>query len=281
MTTTEPDPTIRTRSWSQLSDWECPELFRLGRIEKVWKRPAAWFAMGTGVHAGLEFWERSLRTAPRAEVYDEFHRVYTDAINESLDETPNTDVWMWSGRYDGGTDIVRRRKLGPEHLDRSIAWYEAHPEERPWALPDGTLAVELDFTVQLGTVPVRGVTDLIVWTSETEDTARLRTRDNKTGNDPGKPMQLQIQAIAANDLIRSLDPVDRPMQEITEGDFFMTKTGKPTAKVTDLTLVSVDEVTVLFETMDAEIQAGNFRPNPSPDRCRRCPVKDSCAFRED
>jgi hypothetical protein len=43
------------RSHSQLSAYlECPRAFRLGKVERVKRRPGAWFPGGTAVHATVE-----------------------------------------------------------------------------------------------------------------------------------------------------------------------------------------------------------------------------------
>lgn len=278
-----PNPGKRyVRSWSQASEYlpefgGCPYAFYLGRIEKVWKRPAAWFPFGTAVHAGAEYWERSGRTAGIDELTDEFLRVYTDETNQYLEETPNTDLWMWSGRYDGATDIERRRNLGPVHLENLIKWYERNPDQIPWTMPDGRLAVELPFEIELGTVPVKGVIDWIGWVTSDRTIRGLSPRDVKAGSTPGKPMQLKIYGLVVENYLAS---VGVPDPEIRTADFFMTKAGRP-AGTTDLTTVSRDEIVTAFERMDAGVAAGDFPANPEPDRCRRCPVNFTCTFRED
>jgi putative RecB family exonuclease len=270
------------RSWSQASEFlpefgGCPYSFFLGRIEKVWKRPAAWFPFGTAVHAAAERWERSGRTASMEELVEEFNDVYTIETNSYLEETPNTDVWMWSGRYDGATDIARRREIGPVHLTNLVRWYQEHPQQLPWRMPDGQLAVELPFEIDLGSVPVRGVIDWIGWVSADRTVLGLAPRDIKAGSTPGKPMQLKIYGLVLENYLESIG-VENP--EVKTADFFMTKEGKPKGQA-DLTTVSRDEVVVAFERMHSEVEAGNFPPNPDPDRCRRCSVNFSCTFRQD
>lgn len=276
------DEKVYVRSWSQASEYlpefgGCSYSFYLGRIEKVWKRPAAWFGMGTAVHAGAEFWERSNRTATLDELNDVFYRVYSEETNRYLEETPNTDLWMHSGRYDGATDIDRRRKLGPQHLANLVGWYEQHDDQIPWSLPDGTPAVELPFEIELGTVQVRGVIDWIGWVSADRTIEGLTPRDIKAGSTPGKPMQLKIYGIAVEAYLEHLG-YDDP--SVRFADFFMTKEGKPKGG-TDISQVSKDDVVVAFERMDAGIAAGDFPPNPSPDLCRRCSVNYTCEYRQD
>lgn len=267
------EPRRYPRSWSQLSDWECPESFRLKRLEKVWQRPAAWFAMGTAVHQAIEDWERTGRSMPVLDAIDVFHRSYSDEINEALDETPNTDLWMWSGRYDGGTDITRRREIGETHVRNTIEYYTSeHPEQVPWTLADGRLAIELDFELELGSVAVRGKLDAVIKAPGLP----LRPRDNKTGSKVGDPRQLKLTGIALEEF--ALWSTGEEI-EVTEGDFFMTKEGRP--RSFDLSVIDRSLLTEMFETLDGAVQAGEFPPNPSPDRCRRCSVKDSCSYRED
>ena len=51
MTTVE----LPKRSVSQLNLYtRCPQAFKLSRIDKVWKKPAAWRAQGTSFHAVAE-----------------------------------------------------------------------------------------------------------------------------------------------------------------------------------------------------------------------------------
>lgn len=263
----------RARSWSQKEQYDtCPYQFYLARIEKRWERPAAWTAMGTAVHAAGEAYELSERNLPLEGAQSKFREVYAEEINKLLDETPNLKYWESSGPYDGEQDIPRRWKIGQEHVARYIEWYEKHPSQRPWRTPEGKLAVEIPFTIWLGSVKVRGVIDYLG--SLALDPEEIAPRDTKSGANPGKLLQLKIYGIAVEDYFKWLG---QP-REVTRADFFMTKTGKPTV-FQNLKQVSRDELVVMFEELDAKVNAGDFPPKPGP-ACARCGVRTFCKYRE-
>lgn len=265
------------RSWSQLEQYDpelggCPYRYYLARIERVWKKPAAWLPMGTAVHHAAELWERSGREMDRDSVKDVFRQKYAEEVNRYLEETPNTRYWQSSGPYPGEEDIPRRHKIGLEHVDRYLNWYAAHPEEVIWITPDGEPAIELGFSLDLGGVEVRGMLDqaIVVRPDEVQadpSPANVVARDIKTGNAPGKVEQLSI----AGAVIQQHDPAS----VATHGDFFMTKSGRPTYPYD---LISVDVLTEKFLTLEENIQAGNFPASPTPKKCDRCDVKNSCKF---
>jgi putative RecB family exonuclease len=229
--------------------------------------------MGTAVHEALEKWERSDRNLPVEGAQSYFRQAYTREVNALLEVTPNTRYWFGSGPYEAEEDIPRRKALGIEHVAKAIAWYDKHPTQKPWKHPDGRMGVELPFKIQLGTVPVRGYID---WLGQLGPACVLGPRDNKTGRNPGKVLQLKIYDIALDDHF-AWRKEPRPAGA-GKGDFFMTKTGKPTV-YQDLTQITRDEVVTRFETVDAQIQSGAFPAKPDEDTCRFCSVRSSCSFR--
>jgi len=261
-----------SRSWSQKEQYDqCPHQYYLARIEKVWQRPAAWSAMGTAVHAAGEEYERSERNLPKEGAVSKFSEVYRAEIDKQLAETPNMKFWESSGPYDGEADIPRRYGIGIEHVHRYIEWYEKHPSQRPWRTPEGQLAIELPFILDLGGVRVKGVIDYLGTLGLGE---LIGPRDTKTGANPGKLLQLKIYGVAVDDYFEWA----KVEKTATKGDFFMTKTGKPTIPQ-DLTQVSRDELVVMFQKLDEKINAGDFPPKPGA-ACARCSVRNSCKYRE-
>jgi len=260
------------RSWSQLEQYTaCPYRYYLARIERVWKRPAAWLPMGTAVHYAAEMWEKSGRKAQPVVVRAWFKEKYREAVNEYLEETPNARFWQASGRYTGDLDIPRRYEVGLAHVDRYLDWYQKHPEEVIWITPDGTPAIELEFNLDLGGVEVRGMLDqaVVVQTDRFASQSRnVIARDIKTGNSPGKVEQLSLAGMAVT-------TADKNAQA-THGDFFMTKTGYPTYPYD---LINVDVLTEQFLTLDENIRAGDFPATPDDAKCARCDVADSCKFK--
>ncbi|WP_431941650.1 RecB family exonuclease [Nocardia grenadensis] len=253
-------------SFSQRNTYDkCPYSWHLDKQLKVWRRPAAWLAQGTAVHAGGEAYEKSGRRL----TLEQFQRVYADSyaeeIREYARETPNFDWWFPSGRYKGREDINRRYKLGLDMCGRYIDWYEKNPHQKPWITPDGTPAVELAFDIDLDGTRVRGYIDLIVWD---EDRKRWVVRDNKTGRSPGDDFQLGLYKVAVE--------VDYGIR-VTEGDYWMGKAGKPTFPY-NLIDMSRDYVSDEFNKLADNIRAERFDPDPDPDKCMFCSVKASCEF---
>lgn len=260
----------KPRSWSQLEQYtQCPYSYYLERIEKVWSRPAAWFPMGTAVHKVGEEYERSDRKMPRVVAKAIFKESYADETNEYLAETPNAVFWHASGPYKGPEDIIRRYLIGLQHVDRYIDYCEAHPQERIAVRSDGEPALEMYFELDLDGVTVRGYLDQAIQI----DANRIKPRDIKTGNNPGKDMQPAIYEIALEEMFPGLI--------VEPGDFLMTKAktkAKPVAYTVDAkTRYSREEITNTFGELEENLKAENFEPKPGPD-CGRCGVNNSCPF---
>jgi putative RecB family exonuclease len=261
------------RSYSQLSSYDrCPYMYYLERVEKVWQKPAAWLPMGSAVHEAAEAWELSGRTMELEAAILVFENAYQRETNKYLAETPNPNFWFRSGPYKGPEDIVRRYNLGREHVERYIRWYmEKHPEETPVIITAGEdagkMLVEMPFVIELGGVKVRGFIDYVGFDAKD----RVIVRDNKTGNTPGGPEQLATYALAVEAKYPGLGPVDT-------GDFFMTRTGKPTIPY-QLTRRVKKQVVEDFVRMDEAVKAGDFPAKPEASKCMFCSVRGSCKFR--
>lgn len=258
------------RSYSQLNSYErCPYMYYLERVEKVWQKPAAWLPMGSAVHEAAEMWELSNRSMDLETAVTVFELAYQRETNKYLAETPNPKYWFRSGPYKGPEDIVRRYNLGREHVARYIAWYEKHPDQVPLTYLDEAgetkMAIELPFTIEIGGVQVRGFIDWVGF-----DGGKIIVRDNKTGNTPGGPEQLATYALAVESRWQDT--------KVTVGDFFMTKTGKPTFPY-QLTEVVKMEVTEDYIRMDDGIKAGDFPAKPEAKKCMFCSVQSSCKYR--
>lgn len=263
------------RSYSQLGSYDrCPYMYYLERIEKVWQKPAAWLPMGTAVHEAAEKWELSRRTMGLEEAQQIFKDAYLRETNRYLEDTPNAAYWFRSGPYKGPEDIVRRYGIGLEHVERYIAWYEKHPDQKPIDYVDlegnTKIGVEFPFTLNIGGVPVRGFIDWIGY----NDAGGLIVRDNKTGRLPGGPDQLATYALA----VEARWCLPDIGQHVEEGDFFMTRTGKPTIPY-QLTRVVKQQLSEDFATMDAGVKAGDFPAKPEASKCMFCSVRDSCKYR--
>lgn len=254
------------RSVSQYKEWmRCPYAYYLHRVEKVWERPAAWLPQGLAVHEAAEEYERSGRTMPLADAEDVYKASYAKHTNRLAEETPNLNYWFASGPYRGEADIERRFSLGLEQVERYINYYEnAAPSEVIWMTPDGEPGIELGFNIDLEGVRVRGYIDAVV----EHPKHGVIVRDNKTGNNPGDDFQLAVYAEAIRQTYG---------QEITTGDYWMGRKGKPTVpyKLSDWGYESLADE---FRKLDEGVKSGEFTPDPEPDKCRFCPVNASCSF---
>ncbi|AJD82490.1 Cas4 exonuclease [Mycobacterium phage Sheen] len=264
MTETAEKP--KYRSVSQLNQYErCPYAYKLARIDREWKRPAAWTAQGSAVHEAIEAWEKSGREMSLQAVQQVFLTSYIKYINESCETTPNFQWWFASGPYDALKDIPRRQALGMDQCERYINWAQRHTEEKIWVTPDGTPAIELEFDIELDGLPVRGFIDAVI-----DVDGELIVRDHKTGNQPGDDFQLGVYKVALEVLYGV---------QVVKGDYWMGKTGKATYPY-DLSVWTRELVTSKFKELEAKIQAGDFPARPDADKCRFCDVSFACPFRE-
>lgn len=256
------------RSVSQLNQYvRCPQAYKLGRIDKVWARPAAWLPQGTAVHAVLEACEKRFADGiPMSleEAKDLFREEYTQGINELADLTPNLDWWFHSGPYNGERDIERRYHIGLEQVEKFFAWRES-PGQTIWVTPDGTAAIELAFQIELDGIMVRGFIDAVVVVD-----GELRVRDYKTGNSPGDDFQLGVYSVAIENLYGN-----KP----SSGDYFMAGKKGAAPRISgpyDLSHWTRETVSARFHEVEEQIQAGNFEPLPEPSKCGFCDVNLSC-----
>lgn len=256
------------RSVSQINQYlRCPQAYKLGRIDKVWARPAAWLPQGTAFHAVAEEYEQALHARkPMSldEARDMFREMYAHEVEMLTHDTPNFEWWFWSGPYNGERDIERRYHIGLEQVEKFVAWRDT-PGQEIWVTPDGQPAIELAFKVELDGILVRGFIDAVVVVD-----GQLRVRDYKTGNSPGDDFQLGVYSVA----IEALYGV-KP----THGDYFMV--GKKGAKPRisgpyDLSPWTREVVTERFREVEDRIQAGDFEPDPEPSKCGFCDVNYSC-----
>ena len=254
------------RSVSQYNTYaRCAYRYKLERLDKVWQRPASWLSQGLGVHKAMEEWELSDRKLSLPELEEIYTTEFARSITEQAEETPNFDYWFGSGPYSGPVDIERRLEKGREQL-RALVEYSLSSTDKPWVTPDGEKAIELEFNVELGGVRVKGFIDQVI---ERED-GSLLVRDIKTGAKPGDIFQLATYAEA----LETLYDV-----EVSAGDFFMGKTGKPT-KTFEITDDDKLDVHHAFEWLEEMIQTERFEPSPSKKNCAMCAVKTSCEFKE-
>lgn len=255
------------RSVSQLTTWlQCGEAYRLQRIAKAPRRPAAWLLQGIAFHNAIEFWELEGRTPTPEQAVDEFDTSWTLEA-ENLPDDP-LDTWLTGGRTKGEVDYARRVERGRQQVRDYIEW--AKSTEAQWriyrdsAFPNG-MGVEVPFRIDLGPakdVELIGYIDQVVEFRE----GGIIPRDLKTGTKrPKSPVQLGVYAMA----LRECHDI-----QTWHGDFFMCKDNSPTP-LYNLERWTLPYITETFHTVNEAIEREIFIANPG-DSCGVCDVWKWC-----
>jgi putative RecB family exonuclease len=261
MTDTAPEH----RSVSQFNTYQkCPYAYKLGRIDGVWSRPAAWLSQGSAVHEAAEAWERTFRQMTIPEAQNVFRSSYETHINEMCETTPDFNRWFASGPYRGEQDIERRYDIGLAHIETYINYYQNHTDEVIWVDPiTGIPGIELAFDILLDGVLVRGFIDAVIQHGDD-----IIVRDLKTGRKPGDEFQLATYAVGVNE-VYGVQP--------THLDYMMTMTGKTVSH--PIEGWSKEKIGGMFRELEDNIQAGSFPAKPSKAGCLFCDVSDSCEYK--
>lgn len=253
--------TTQHRSVSQLTSYAgCSLRYRLERIDKAPQAQAAWTIQGLAVHAAVEHYERSRRTASLEDCINAYVERWDDEMAVALRKQPDINGWLRGGRKQAKADIEERYELG----QRQVAEYIEDVSVSPWIvaeMPDGSPAVEVPFSIDLDGIRVIGYIDQII---EHAETGVLRVRDLKTGNEPAWPIQLVMYRMA---MMESLG------FDIQGGDFYLCKKRGP-SKTYDLTGLSRGTVAKWYAALDKGIREGVYLPNPG--NCFPCSVKAHC-----
>jgi len=251
----------RRRSFSQVKSWaSCSEAYRLERIVRAPRRPAAWFTHGTAFHAAVEAYERSGRTLTPDQCIAEFEAAWAVSIMQDFEKEPDLSVWMTGGRRKPEMDIEVRYAEGKDMVLQYLD-YISKSGETIWTAPDGRLAVELEIEFELSGVRVIVYIDQVIVTNA----GRLVVRDLKTGSSFNSPIQL-----GTYDLALSAEYGVRTGW----GDFYLAKKNKPSAPI-DLSPYTPERVGAWFKAMDSAESQGIYIPSPG-DHCRVCGVSQWC-----
>ncbi|MFI6685355.1 PD-(D/E)XK nuclease family protein [Streptomyces sp. NPDC050485] len=258
----------KPRSHSQYNRYaQCGEAYKLERIDRRPSDPAGWFVQGTAVHSGVEAYERSGRSLSRAQTVASYRHAWERELAAGLAKQSDISQWMTGGFKSGAKDLADRRELG-EHQVLDYIDYAEQSGESIWTTPDGKQAIELEFKIRLGDVPVRGFIDQVVQTPY-----GLTVRDIKTGT---KKQSSALQLALYRRAIWETYQID-----ITWGDFFTCarkgrspKQGGPTEPY-DLTRIDQHWLEAQYAAMDAAERNGVYLANPG-DHCATCGVSRFC-----
>lgn len=247
------------RSVSQLHRWlDCSEAYFLERMvkPKLPQRPAAWLALGTSFHESAAQWEISGRTLDFEAL---FFDLYDRDISILKDDQPDESMWLKPFRSKVSADIDNRRSAGA----KMVKHYIEDCQDAEWKIAEigGAPAVEIEFEIDLGGVPVVGFVDRVLeWPDGT-----LTVRDDKTGNREKRTYQLGVYTLAINELF-DLD--------IRQAQYWYAK-DRGSSDWVWTKRYTRSYLTDIFRTLDSSIDQRLFIPNPG-DRCDLCTVRDYC-----
>ncbi|GAA2917059.1 hypothetical protein GCM10020221_11430 [Streptomyces thioluteus] len=261
----------RSRSHSQLygSYAKCGEAYRLERVENRVSAPAGWFIQGTTVHSAIELYELSGRTISTAQAVAHYHQTWDVEAAEARKIEPDITKWRTGGYKKAEKDLIDRRALGEHQVIDYIAYTkDAGAAETIWITPDSRPAIELEFAVKVGDVPVRGFIDQVLVTPY-----GLSIRDIKTGT---KKQSSALQLALYRRALWEMYQVNA-----TWGDYFQCarlgrspKAGSPGEPI-DLTLIDQHWLEQQYAAMDAAERHGIYLANPG-DHCAACGVAQFC-----
>ena len=255
-------------SYSAVGDLsQCGELFRLGRILKVPKRPSWASVCGSAFHTATEVSDRADFGIDLG-LPLEFNDILDEMIPhlEKASGFPKSE-WMISGRANKTTpnkeDETFWRTNGP-------AWARLYREWRRrsswnvWITPDGEPAIEVELRWKIGEINVVGYVDRIM----IDERNSLGVFDLKSGSrEPSSGKQL---ALYAKGIASRWGEAYRPEW----GTYYLARSAKLTIPSY---LITYDDGRFEYEFAQSQkmIEAGNFLAYPSG-LCRTCSVNRYC-----
>lgn len=266
------------RSWSQMSGYEqCPEAYRLERVEKVPSKPAVWFPAGTAYHSATEQFDRyaveyGLKSAVEVGGWDTTYLAeFESELDEIREVEPDESKWRvtssplvkWKAT---GETADWWREFGPKMVTKYVDWRAANKDKyRIYLMPNGSPALELEYTVLHGTVMSKGSTDAILEDIETGATIGV---DRKTGKSKPKNLdQLGWYMVTGE---QALNPI-----KIWYGAFFMARSGTLT-EPEPLDDYRDGRLAQRLAEMDRDERQGLYPAKPSH-LCNWCGVNAFCA----
>lgn len=250
------------RSVSQLQKYSnCSEEYRLTYVDKVPKdRPAAWLAQGTAFHVAVQGWEESGRS-PLFDIGQAFALSYDGQIEEFKQKQPDLNKWLRGPRTATVDDISARRAKGIQQLQNYVDYADSDNFVIAY-IDDYTMAIEVDFEIEIGGVLIRGAIDQILMHQD-----GFEVRDLKTGNREAGMLQLAVYVLVVEKIFGWY---------VKKASYYYAKDNKiVTISRSDLDRYDEAYLGELFRTLDRGIDNKVFLPNPGSN-CMLCPVKKYC-----
>lgn len=258
-------------SHSQKSSWlRCPNQFRLRRSGFPCD-PSLALIGGTAWHSTCDaideaLWLGELMT--QVEITECWDANFVAGCDEARQTQPDESKWRVAGR--ATKDKPNKEDLAWWHLAGATFSCDYAKERLAeidrgldiWALPDGKPAIEVNFTIEVGGMLIRGAIDRVM-----SDGVSLMIRDHKTSQrEPDDSSQLGIYRLA----------VMRLFGEAPEwGDYFMARKGQASAP-TPLGHYTEGLIEREYGFFAKAKQLGIYPANPGSS-CISCDVKDACA----
>ncbi len=273
------DPPTRhqRRSASQVTSYsKCGYQYYLERVVKVPRRPTWWFAGGRAFAETKETIETMMADASGKQWPStaDAERVYVGKLAQEVARVAGeteTDPDTWAKAQQGSEDGAWWFREGA----RMAALYiERNPVDRPFktlVMPDGKLALEVEFAHAFGNVNVTGFIDQLTLDKH----GYVDVVDDKTGKVPEDPLQLDMYAMAAEhhygvSVARTNYYMARPIgPKAARQDHMVTRPWVPG--------VREDAVIDRIARMDAAERAGVYLPVVS-NLCKGCGVRAACPY---
>lgn len=259
----------RRYSVSRLNGYSgCGLSYRLGHIDRVPQRTAAWFVQGLAVHDAIDVYEKSLRRMSVSDAQQAFEIAWDRELTKALTKVPDKALWTIGGNKKWDTDVRTRHEKGLEQVAGYIAHNDSESPLQPFEIAPGEPAAEIGFSLEWEfpdvTLEVIGYIDLVL-----EDRSKpgnpLLVRDLKTGSHvPTSPYQHGTYGVAVERVVG-----EKP----SHGDYWIAKDNKASVP-RDLAPFTLDVVGDWYRQLDAGIQAGVFLGNT--ESCFTCMSKDYC-----
>ena len=251
-------------SYSAISTlFDCGERFRLERVAQVPQAPAWWFIGGSAFHTATEYIDYGAEEDPQ--------RAWDLAWEKKLaEDVPDGDLSVvraggratkeWPNKQDGdwwdyhGPGMVAEYIKAMDKM-RAEGW-------KLWTVEDGVRAIEIPFTVQIGSAAIKGAIDRVLVNPDGE----LVIVDLKAGSSvPQSTMQLGVYSVALEKIF-GIKPI--------LGSYYMARKAELTEPVS---LLHYTE-SMLGSVIDAAkrmIEAEIFLPHVS-NLCKACGVREYC-----
>lgn len=250
------------RSVSQLTKYrQCSELYRLSYVNKADNHtPAAWTFQGKAFHEAVDIWESSGRS-PLVDIASQYRLSYDRQVEEAKLAYPDTSKWLRSFKITTEEDIKNRRIKGEEQ----VLNYKTFAENNQFEIADiddYTLALEVEFQVEIGTTLIKGAVDQVLLAP-----GGYEVRDLKTGNREQGLLQLGVYTVAMEKIFG---------WPVVQASYYYAKDNKVvTVSRTELDRYDEAFLGEMFSALEEGVKRKIFIPNPGS-HCTLCPVKKYC-----